>query len=95
MKLIVQDKNIISFINEEKEKSEGENYVKQISEINKLKSKVLLIFSFFIHFDKDSKIIINELSISCLNSLVKLILNSLKYNQINETEIIQQKETIK
>ena len=84
-----EDKNIVSFINEEKEKNEGENYVKQISEINKLKSKVLLIFSFFIQFDKDPKIITNELSISCLNSLLKFILNSLKYiidNKINEIE---------
>ena len=70
-----EDKNILFFINEEKEKYEREIYVKKIAEMNNLKSKILLIIFFFIQFDTEPKKITNELCIKCLNSLLKYILN--------------------
>ena len=76
------DNNILSLINEEKERNEGEIYIKKIADINKLKSKILLVISFFIQFDKEPKKITNQLCINCLISLLKYILDS--FNKIIE-----------
>ena len=70
------DNNILSLIHKEKEKNEGEIYIKRIADINKLKAKILLVFSFFIQFDREPKRITNQLCINCLISLLKYLLDS-------------------